>query len=100
MGGDLAVWESPTVAELDLPALEHVGGDLHLYDVPAVERLDGLPVLVDIGGTLRLIRLAGLRAVALPSLREAGGLYLYDDPVLEGLTSRASAPTRCIASTP
>ncbi len=89
--GELRIWENPRLADVQLPALEAVGEDLSLFDNPRVRSLDGLSGLAQVGGTLRVNRMAGLASLeGLEALTSVGGLYLFHDVDLRSLDGLAS----------
>ncbi|MEZ4238434.1 MAG: hypothetical protein R3F59_20240 [Myxococcota bacterium] len=84
VGGDVVLWEAPALREVALPALRWVGGDLALYDDPQVGGVDA-PALERVGGSLTAYWMPGLRDLdGLASLAVIGGdLALYHDLALQ-----------------
>jgi hypothetical protein len=81
VGGDLAVWDDPAVETVALPALRAVGGDLSLYADDALAAVD-LPALASVGGSLAAHRAPALARLDAPALRTCGALYVYHDDAL------------------
>jgi hypothetical protein len=83
LGGDLVLWESPALDEVSLPALRWIGGDLSLYDDVALADLH-VPALERIGGTLSVNRMPAIADLdAFAALAVIGGdLYVYHDLAL------------------
>lgn len=83
IGGDLVLWENPALDAVSLPALRWIGGDLSTYDDPALATLD-VPVLERIGGDLSVNRMPAVEDLdAFGALTVIGGdLYVYHDLAL------------------
>lgn len=86
VGGDLVVWSNDALASLWLPRLRAVGA-LSLYDAPALDSLQGLLRLQEVGGDLSLNRLEALPHLrGLDHVERVGGrLYLFHDTALTTL---------------
>ena len=84
VGGEVRVWENDQLEAVWLPALTLVGEDLSLYDADPLDELE-LPALEAVGGTLSINRLEGLTRLWVPELHHAGGLYVFHAPLLPRL---------------
>ncbi|XYI02278.1 hypothetical protein ACMHYB_21910 [Sorangium sp. So ce1128] len=87
--GDLIVW-GIAAAEIALPRLLTVAGDLDVVDAQGAARLS-LPELRGVGGTLLLARCAQLTALELPRLASAPRVIIRDQGRLTSFSLPALA---------
>ncbi len=93
VGGSVRVWENEALELWRAPLLRTVGRDLSLYDNPMLTTVGELTALAEVGGTLSVHRMAAVEGLDLPALRDVGALYLFHDQSLTDLDGLASLET-------